>query len=181
MTSIFLINAVAYVQGTHESLRSVAAKFTSLLLSSQPPIQGLDNSVIIPARRLHFTLGVMSLDSSQAEANKGPETSSKTSPSLSSAIELLHNLRPQILSRLNNKPLSAALEAMDIMRPDGGDPERAHVLWVGPSLTNDGPSASQAGGNKRNADLDTSQKSTTAAEASRELMNVCSALLNDIL
>ena len=37
------------------------SSFTSALLSQSPPIAGLDASIVIPARRLHLTLGVMSL------------------------------------------------------------------------------------------------------------------------
>ncbi|EIM84322.1 uncharacterized protein STEHIDRAFT_159005 [Stereum hirsutum FP-91666 SS1] len=47
--------------GHHEALRASISNFTSALLQSTPPITGFDKSIVISPRRLHLTLGVMSL------------------------------------------------------------------------------------------------------------------------
>lgn len=88
---------------------------------TEPAIPGLDRSVIIPARRLHLTLGVMSLDAEP------------TSRTLDGALALLHQVRPQVMQLLNGQKLRVAFRSMDIMKPERGDLERAHVMWVGPS------------------------------------------------
>ena len=79
----------------------------------------------------------MSLDSSPRDAS-GSAESKDSLPSLSSAIEFLQSLRPRILDLLENKQLLVPLEEMDIMKPDRGDPEKAHVLWVGPRVVHKG-------------------------------------------
>jgi activating signal cointegrator complex subunit 1 len=38
------------------------------------------------------------------------------------------------MSILGTHRLRIALDNMDIMKPDRGDLDRAHVLWLGPSL-----------------------------------------------
>ena len=38
---------------------------------------------------------------------------------------------------LSGHKLSVALNRMDIMNPDRGDLDKAHVLWVGPLLEGD--------------------------------------------
>lgn len=118
--------------------------FARSLLDSTPSIPGLDESIVIPARRLHLTLGVMSLEesaSAQAEASSQNIESSSgqvTRPrTLESAIALLRELRPRILELLSDAQLLVALQRVDIMRPDRGDLEKAHVMWAGPSHDND--------------------------------------------
>ena len=100
------------------------SSFTSSLLASDPPITGLDESIIIPARRLHLTLGVMSLDndsSNNTEAN-----------SLSDALSLLESLKPRLLSILDGSPLQIPFEVVDIMKPPRGGASNAHVMYIGP-------------------------------------------------
>jgi len=43
-------------------------------------------------------------------------------------------LKPRIMSILGTHKLRIALDNMDIMKPDRGDLDRAHVLWLGPGL-----------------------------------------------
>lgn len=110
--------------------------FTQALLEHDPSISGLDPSILIAPRRLHLTLGVMSLDVGSVDNRDGatgtPElpASAKT---LSGATALLQNLRPRILELLENAQLNVVFDRVDIMRPDRGDLEKAHVMWVGPS------------------------------------------------
>jgi activating signal cointegrator complex subunit 1 len=60
-----------------------------------------------------------------------PEMQSKT---LSSALTLLTALKPRIMAILGDHKLCVPLDRMDIMKPDRGDLDKAHVLWLGPSL-----------------------------------------------
>jgi activating signal cointegrator complex subunit 1 len=73
----------------------------------------------------------MSLDSTQ------PSTSQAPTKTVSAAISLLQSLKPRITEILGNEKLRVALNRMDIMKPNRGDLEQAHVLWVGPHVEND--------------------------------------------
>ena len=116
---------------------------------------GIDQSIIVPARRLHFTLGVMSLvDQSDRRVQpgtggnpsrnvqRGKESSTLSASAtgdappltVKDAIALLRGLAPTIRELLGSKPFRIPLERMDIMKPDRGNPHKAHVLWVGPSM-----------------------------------------------
>ncbi|KAI0073014.1 hypothetical protein K474DRAFT_1686391 [Panus rudis PR-1116 ss-1] len=116
--------------GHHVGLQQRISTFTQALLASDPVIPGLDQTVIIPPRRLHLTLGVMSLDrpssSEQSQSSQRPKT-------LESAKALLDELKPRVMEILAGEKLRVGLKRVDIMRPDRGDLERAHVMWVGPS------------------------------------------------
>jgi activating signal cointegrator complex subunit 1 len=130
------------LQGHHASLRERVSDFTGALQQCDPPISGLDESVIIAPRRLHLTLGVMSLDSNASQKTNitaaestAPSTSSQPRPkTLSSALSLLTDLKPRILDILGDQKLRVALNRMDIMKPERGDLDMAHVLWLGPLL-----------------------------------------------
>ena len=116
-------------QGHHAGLRRRISGFTNGLLESDPAIPGLDETIIINPRRLHFTLGVMSLDSNDDSGTSGDGTRPKT---LESAARLLDELRPGIMKILEGEKLSVGLDVMDIMKQEGNDLEKAHVLWTGP-------------------------------------------------
>lgn len=131
----------------------------SALLQSTPPIPGFHQSIIIPPRRLHLTLGVMSLseDSSPSDSATSAgvsatgtvpyssESTQKAEPSspntgegtgkrrtLAEACAFLESLRPKIVEILEGERLSVGLEQIDVMKPDRGDSRRAHVMWLGP-------------------------------------------------
>ncbi|KZT22875.1 hypothetical protein NEOLEDRAFT_1118987 [Neolentinus lepideus HHB14362 ss-1] len=123
-----LTHFIALPIGHHARLRESMSTFTQALLAGSPPVTGLDRSIIINPRRLHLTLGVMSLERSSAP---GPKT-------IAAALALLAELRPRIFGILAGEKLRVELKAMDIMKPDKGDPERAHVMWVGPSNNGSG-------------------------------------------
>ncbi|KIM72484.1 hypothetical protein PILCRDRAFT_740364 [Piloderma croceum F 1598] len=53
-------------QGHHPSLQERVSRFTTALRNNDPPIPGLDDSIIIPPPRLHLTLGVVSLSAKSA-------------------------------------------------------------------------------------------------------------------
>lgn len=109
----------------------------SLLNETDPPISGLDKSVLIPPRRLHFTLGVMPLAStSSAVGMEGTTDPTIQSRTLDDAVRFLESLKPRLddllrVSAANQaQKICAALDSMDILKPEKGG--AAHVLWVGP-------------------------------------------------
>lgn len=130
-------------QGHIPELRQAVSSFTSALLSANPPINGLDDTIIIPARRLHLTLGVMSLTeveepSSSASAKDNvagdePPPPRQKQKTLKSALELLISLQPRATELLNGARLRVPLTALDIMKPERNDAARSHVCFVGPS------------------------------------------------
>ena len=128
-------------QGHHVGLRELVGRFgQSLLNETDPPILGLDESVLIPPRRLHFTLGVMSLASTSSAADpQGTAAPTVQSRTLDDAVRFLESLKPRVdeLLRVSvTDPVDPAqkirviLNSMDTMKleKDGA----AHVLWVGP-------------------------------------------------
>ncbi|KAH9948316.1 AKAP7 2'5' RNA ligase-like domain-containing protein [Amylocystis lapponica] len=121
-----LTHFLALPIGHHAALRERIVAFTDALLNGKPAIPGLDASIIIPARRLHFTLGVMSLGTEATDGVGRPRT-------LEAATALLHELRPRVMEMLGRRRLSVALTRMDIMKPERRDLARAHVMWVGPA------------------------------------------------
>ena len=80
--------------------------FTNALLAATPPIPGLDTTVVIPPRRVHFTLGVMSLDVD--------EDKSRT---LEAAKSVLQELRPKILEILKGEQLRVRRIGMALYNP----------------------------------------------------------------
>ncbi|KAF8551128.1 hypothetical protein OG21DRAFT_1605495 [Imleria badia] len=117
--------------GHHVVLQKSVSSFTSGLLETTPALPGFDRTIVIPPRRLHLTLGVMSLeDAENSIASDGQATNSRKT--LSDALSLLASLGPQISALLCGASLKIPLQLMDIMPPDGGNPDRAHVLWFGP-------------------------------------------------
>lgn len=110
------------------------SNFSTSLLSANPKIIGLDQSIIIPSRRLHFTLGVMALERA-ALASSVPAS---TTPTVEAAIAFLHGLKPEvdnILERTrsedeDNTKLRVTLDVMDVMKSEKDD--MAHVVWIGP-------------------------------------------------
>jgi hypothetical protein len=116
--------------GHHAELRNTISALTSSWLAHQPPIEGLDPSIVVQPRRLHFTLGVMTLNS--------PPNDPGYDHDLASAMTLLDNLVPSIRTMLANNPLRVPLDCsrLKVMQPD---PTRAHVLYLEPdSRSSDG-------------------------------------------
>ncbi|KAL6300641.1 hypothetical protein BKA93DRAFT_740086, partial [Sparassis latifolia] len=125
-------------QGHHRDLRDRMSAFTDALLAASPAIPGLDESIVIPARRLHFTLGVMALtDGASEPIDSSPSPSPSTPRTLRTAAVLLEEIRPALLEMLDGARLRVALKSMDIVKPERQDLERAHVMWVRPSPRNE--------------------------------------------
>ncbi|KAG9124364.1 hypothetical protein FRC07_011890 [Ceratobasidium sp. 392] len=106
------------------------------LLALSPPITGLDRTIVISPARLHLTLGVMALDDSPAPA---PVVSSSTGDvseppprkTVTDAVNLLHQLKPNIIQMLNNQPIQLTLDELTVMRRS--QTGEADVLYLGPS------------------------------------------------
>ncbi|KAH7884930.1 kinase A anchor protein [Phlebopus sp. FC_14] len=116
--------------GHHSPLQESISRFTDGLLKSAPAVPGLDPSIAVAPRRLHLTLGVMSL----VESVSPGDSLTEPPKTLSEALALLSSLGPRIKESLAENHLCVPLQRMDIMKPDRGDPDNAHVLWLGPSF-----------------------------------------------
>lgn len=96
-------------------------------MNCTPAIPGLDRSIVIPSRRLHLTLGVMSL------VDSVPPTQGGSAPALpktlADARSLLASLKPRIMELLQGHRLCVPLQQMCTMEP--GNPDHAHILWLG--------------------------------------------------
>ena len=126
-SSIGTLALDSHQQGHNEALRDTVSEFTNALLDAKPAIPGLDATIVVPARRLHFTLGVMSLDLDEpSAAGKAPRT-------LDAAKKLLREVKPKITELLGGNTFRVPLNSLDIMKPEAGDRARAHVMWVGPT------------------------------------------------
>ena len=109
---------------THSTLRTRVANFQNGLLAANPPITGIDRSIVIDPRRLHLTLGVMAL------STDGPHT-------VASALSLLQSLQPAIAVLLQGRnSVKVRLDSLDILKPDRNR-SNAHVLFLGPSTLDD--------------------------------------------
>ncbi|KAF6742831.1 hypothetical protein DFP72DRAFT_1103285 [Ephemerocybe angulata] len=148
---------IALPLNRHESLRNDIASFQSSILAHEPPIKGLDKSIVIDPRRIHITLGVMALEKDLEKASPPPQPAStggepqeggvvpaeghgEDAPTpkltISSALALLESLKPQISTILTSsattesKKVYVPLDVLDVFPP--GSTEKANVLWVGP-------------------------------------------------
>lgn len=107
--------------GHHIQLQQSVKSFTDGLLNCKPALPGVDRSIVIAPRRLHLTLGVMTLENSPGRT-------------LADAQALLWKLRTRVMELLDGHSLCIPLTEMSIMNPDRSDADNAHVLWLGPSL-----------------------------------------------
>ncbi|KZT59390.1 hypothetical protein CALCODRAFT_481626 [Calocera cornea HHB12733] len=113
---------------TYPDLHAHIAHLTSAFLASQPPIEGLDPSIVIQGVRMHLTLGVMSLrsqgkgkgrrdnnedgDAEEVEA-EGTDKRLKTP---SEALAHLQSLRGQISQFLEGHNLQVSLGGVEVMK-----------------------------------------------------------------
>ncbi|KAJ7689596.1 AKAP7 2'5' RNA ligase-like domain-containing protein [Mycena rosella] len=115
--------------GHHPGLRERIREFHQSLLTSGGSttpdvvaIEGLDRSILVDPRRLHFTIGVMTLTS------KDESETSKTK-TLRDAISLLHSLAPEI-NEIAGQPVVLPLDKMGVLKTKR---QQAGVLYVGPA------------------------------------------------
>ncbi|THV04682.1 hypothetical protein K435DRAFT_850545 [Dendrothele bispora CBS 962.96] len=116
--------------GQHSTLRNRVGRFQSSLLHAPNAIRGLDPTIVVNPRRLHFTLGVMALqlDDDQVEPRISDDGGSQSRKTVQSALALLQSLQPQLRSE---GALDAPLELMGAFEAREG----ARVLWVSPLQT----------------------------------------------
>ena len=87
----------------------------------------LDASIVVLARRLHFTLKAMSLDFEEAPTGKNKNTTQSPAEkapvprTLEAAKSLLRELRPRIVELLGEEALRVLPDCVDIMKPENGD------------------------------------------------------------
>ncbi|KAG8823618.1 hypothetical protein FRC17_009282 [Serendipita sp. 399] len=138
---------------THFLSLPLVKAFTDGLLATDPPIPGLDKSIVIKPARLHITLGVMQLRKMSNKASSTGEFSNRpvaeeTSPSLEleaptktidDALALLASLRQDIMalitgdsrsSTTSNATLMVPMEVIGVLQSDRN--LMAQVLWIGP-------------------------------------------------
>ncbi|KAH9165931.1 kinase A anchor protein [Lactarius sanguifluus] len=121
--------------GHHGHLRSTVQALTASWLAHDPPIDGLDPSIVVQPRRLHLTLGVMTLapsPPSRAAVDPAAEKEPETECDLAAAARLLADLAPRIRGVLARAPLRVPLGRLAVMQPD---PTRAHVLYAEPDIS----------------------------------------------
>ncbi|KAF9078844.1 AKAP7 2'5' RNA ligase-like domain-containing protein [Rhodocollybia butyracea] len=114
--------------GHHPDLQEKVTRFYSLLLRDK--VEGIDPTILINPRRLHFTLGVMSLSSQDPDGDSAG-SSSTTSRTVEDALELLRSLQPQLTSLCTTGKsgnLQISLERIGAFEWNKG----ARVLWAGP-------------------------------------------------
>ncbi|KAG2139632.1 kinase A anchor protein [Suillus bovinus] len=110
--------------GHHVQLQQSVKSFTDGLLNREPAFPGVDRGIVIAPRRLHLTLGVMTLENPLVSSGR----------TLEDALALLSTLRTRIMELLDGHGLCIPLTEMNIMKPDRGNADNAHVLWLGPSM-----------------------------------------------
>src|SRR6266702_5593016 len=121
--------------GHHADLRSAVQALTASWLAHDPPIDGIEPSIVVQPRRLHLTLGVMALAPSPpggviVDPAAEPEQENKND--LAAAARLLADLAPRIRAVLARAPLCVPLGRLTVMQPDQ---TRAHVLYAEPDIS----------------------------------------------
>lgn len=115
------------LQGHHPELRDRIREFhRKLLRPGDVTIEGLDKSILVDPRRLHFTIGVMALASTDSAQSDTPESPQRT---LSEATSLLQSLGPEI-DAIAREPIALSLDKMGVLKTQR---QQAGVLYVGPS------------------------------------------------
>ncbi|KAJ6594810.1 kinase A anchor protein [Mycena capillaripes] len=115
--------------GHHPELRDRIKEFHQKLLpagDAATVIEGLDKSILVDPRRLHFTIGIMALTSADPPKSDTPETSQRT---VWEAIALLQSLGPEI-DAITREPVLLTLDKMGVLKTQR---RQAGVLYVGPS------------------------------------------------
>ncbi|KAJ6603703.1 kinase A anchor protein [Mycena sp. CBHHK59/15] len=118
--------------GHHPELKERIREFHQKLLPSDAAdsvaIDGLDRTILVDPRRLHFTLGVMALSADDGTDGPDPDTSQPRPKTLSEAIALLCALAPEIHA-IAREPVRVVLDHMGVLKVKR---QQAGVLFVGP-------------------------------------------------
>ncbi|KAJ7034068.1 kinase A anchor protein [Mycena alexandri] len=124
--------------GQHAELRDKIKEFHRRLLPPSdivPVIEGLDQSILVDPRRLHLTIGVMTLSAVESQQPDAPDT--RKVRTIAEAIALLHSLAPEI-NAITREPVVVALDKMGVMKTQR---QQAGVLYLGPGDETDENSA----------------------------------------
>ncbi|KAJ3815223.1 kinase A anchor protein, partial [Lentinula aff. lateritia] len=122
--------------GHHPDLQDKITIFQSSLLEGS--VNGLDPSILIKPRRLHFTLGVMSL--SPVKQSRSSISSQNTT--VESALTLLRSLQPQLTEVCavgKSGTIEASLERLGAFESKDG----ARVMWVSPRENEEWPESKE--------------------------------------
>ncbi|KAJ7750926.1 AKAP7 2'5' RNA ligase-like domain-containing protein [Mycena maculata] len=117
--------------GQHPELRERIRAFHQKVLPSVSTaettvIEGLDKSILVDPRRLHFTIGVMTLSSDdKLKSDVGDLPEARTLPE---AIALLQALGPEI-NEIAREPVVLSLDKMGVLKTQR---QQAGVLYIGP-------------------------------------------------
>jgi activating signal cointegrator complex subunit 1 len=116
-------------------LQARVQSFTDALLASDPPIEGIDETIIVKPTQLHITLGDMYLKESNDNSAPNQEDQEAQVKTVQQALDLLNSLRAEVVEVLrsnnNTKGLRVDLNTMGTLKPDKKN-GTAHVLWIGP-------------------------------------------------
>ncbi|CAG8662227.1 5130_t:CDS:2, partial [Acaulospora colombiana] len=126
--------------GQNIALQDRVQRFTNALLAADPPIEGLDETIIIEPARLHITLGLLHLEKSN-DTNAADQEDTKT---VQQALDLLNSLRSEVVRIVKGTEVSEPggnganetggipvnLDTMGTLKKDKND--TAHILWIGP-------------------------------------------------
>ncbi|KAK6977538.1 AKAP7 2'5' RNA ligase-like domain-containing protein [Favolaschia claudopus] len=124
---------LSFPLGHHPSLCETIRHFHSKILPTGDTtvIEGLDQSILVDPRRLHLTIGVMALSSTEASPAPSSLISDSRVRTVSDAIALLQTLAPDI-NAISDEALSLPLDKMGVLKTQR---QQAGVLYVGPSDT----------------------------------------------
>ncbi|KAH8822140.1 AKAP7 2'5' RNA ligase-like domain-containing protein [Flagelloscypha sp. PMI_526] len=134
--------------GTYSDLNQKLSSFNDQLQQADPPVTGLDETILIRPRRVHFTLGVMSLasrtaarkaskpSSSQQHEAPDPAVSTPIKPTVDDALAVLKTLEPSIRQAMGSSGFPAInLNTLNVLKStfnkESGQ-TTAHVLYAAP-------------------------------------------------
>ncbi|KAJ7070127.1 kinase A anchor protein [Mycena amicta] len=121
--------------GHHPELRDRVRALHEKIVPSGPDsticaIEGIDKSILVDPRRLHFTLGVMALSTKDSEEPEAEDSETPRKRTLTEAIALLQSLVPTVNEITQQQPLRISLDNMGVLKTKR---EQAGVLYLGPS------------------------------------------------
>ncbi|KIY45498.1 hypothetical protein FISHEDRAFT_61214 [Fistulina hepatica ATCC 64428] len=112
---------------SHENLQRKLLEFNQALSALSPSIRGLDKTILVDPRRIHLTLGVMTLSETP--------TTSEDEKTLTSALSFLASLRRRLLEMTSNAgKVDVPLNRLGLLKPERRG-TFGNVLWVGPDET----------------------------------------------
>ncbi|CAK5279014.1 unnamed protein product [Mycena citricolor] len=115
--------------GHHADLRTRVSHLHARIKAHAPPIVGIDPSILVDPRRLHFTLGVMTLVDADRAAPSGADEPTAPTKTVAEALALLRSLKTQVAEISAGGLLALPLDHMGVLKTHH---EEAGVLYVAP-------------------------------------------------